>query len=158
MPSRLKEILRNRKALSPIVATIILIAITIVGGLLAYNVFMSVSGTAAAKGQISVEYVDLVKQTDGSAVFTITAKNSGGKPAIQLAVTFLGNDYNLRVGGQNVSNNNPLQPGQSATLTITFPAAQAGALVVGNTYTYVVQATFSDNSMFTITGSVMCRM
>ena len=144
----------KRKAISPLIATIILIAICVVGGLLVYSVFMSTSSTMSAKGQISVEAVDLVKQTDGTTTFTITVKNTGNKPAVSLTVKLADEEaQNLQVAGQNVSTNNPLQPGQSATLIYT----PSGTYIVGNSYNYVVAATFTDGSMFTKTEAVMCR-
>lgn len=144
----------KRKAISPLIATIILIAITVVGGLLIYSVFYSTSGTLGAKGQISVEAVDLVKQTDGTTTFSITAKNTGNKPAVSLTVKLADEaSQNLKVAGNNIANDNPLQPGQSATL-IYEPA---GVYIVGNSYNVVIEAKFSDGSMFTTTTSVMCR-
>ena len=144
----------SRRAISPLIATIILIAICVVGGLIVYSLFYSTSGTISAKGQVSVEAIDLVKQTDGTTTFSITIKNTGNKPAKILTVK-LANEgaQNLTVAGQNVSDSNPLQPGQSATLIYT----PSGSYVVGNSYNVVISATFTDNSMFTSTTSVMCR-
>lgn len=144
----------KRRAISPLIATIILIAICVVGGLLVYSVFMSTSSTMSAKGQISIEAVDLVKQTGGETTFSITVKNTGNKPAVSLTVK-LANEaaQNLKVGGSNVSDINPLQPGQSATLTYS----PTGTYIVGNSYNLVVSAQFTDGSMFTKTEAVMCR-
>jgi len=144
----------KKRAISPLIATIILIAICVVGGILVYSIFYSTSGTMAAKGQVSVETIDLVKQTDGTTTFSITIKNTGNKPAVILTVK-LANEaaQNLKVNGSDVSNTNPLQPGQSATLIYS----PSGSYIVGNSYNVVIQAQFSDNSMFTSTTSVMCR-
>jgi len=147
----------KKRAISPLIATIILIAICVVGGILVYSIFYSTSGTMAAKGQVSVETIDLVKQTDGTTTFSITIKNTGNKPAVSLTVK-LGqqNPQNLQVAGKDVSSNNPLQPGQSATL-IFLPDSTVETYIVGNSYNVVIQAKFSDGSMFTSTTSVMCR-
>lgn len=144
----------ERRAISPLIATIILIAICVVGGLLVYSVFMSTSSTMSAKGQISIEAIDLVKETDGTATFTITVKNTGNKPAESLTVKLADEDeQDLQVNGQDVSKDNPLQPGQSAVLVYD----PSGNYVVGNSYNVVIQAKFSDGSMFVKTESVMCR-
>ena len=147
----------SRRAISPLIATIILIAICVVGGLLVYSIFMSTSGTMSAKGQVSVEAVDLVKNTEGNATFSITIKNTGNKPVVSLNVTLQGqkSPLNLQVAGKNIDSDNPLQPGQSATalLNINAPAPY----VVGNSYNVVIEVKFSDGSMFTKTEAVMCR-
>lgn len=104
----------SRRAISPLIATIMLIAICVVGGLLVYSIFMSTSSTMSARGQISMEAVDLVKNTEGNATFSITLKNTGNKPAVALNVTLQGQTaMKLQVNGTAISSGNPLQPGQS---------------------------------------------
>jgi flagellin-like protein len=146
----------SRRAISPLIATIMLIAICVVGGLLVYSIFMSTSSTMSARGQISMEAVDLVKNTEGNATFSITLKNTGNKPAVALNVTLQGQfPMKLQVNGTDISSDNPLQPGQSATalLNINAPAPY----VVGNSYNVVIEAKFSDGSVYTKTEAVMCR-
>jgi len=147
----------SRRAISPLIATIILIAICVVGGLMVYSIFMSTSGTMSARGQISVEAIDLVKNTEGNATFSITLKNTGNKPAVSLNVTLQGqtSPLVLKVAGNNISSNNPLQPGQSATALLNIDAP--APYIVGNSYNVVIQAKFSDGSVFTKTEAVMCR-
>jgi len=146
------KLFMRRKGISPLIATIILIAICVAGGLLIYTVFFSTTGTITAKGQLTVEAIDLVKQTDGAAAFTITIKNSGNKPitdAKGLNVTLGGVDYPVTLP------TNGLQPGQSTSFLKTFSAP--ADFVVGNTYTVVIKAKFDDGSTFTTTTSVQCR-
>lgn len=145
---------KSRKAISPLIATIILIAITVAGGLVIYTVFFSSAGTLTAKGQLTIEAVDLVKQTDGAAAFSITVKNSGNKPITDtngLNVTLRGTVYTVGLpsGG--------LQPGQSTSYVKTFTATEAAGFVIGNAYTVVIEAKFTDGSTFTTTTSIMCR-
>jgi flagellin-like protein len=148
----------SRRAISPLIATIILIAICVVGGLMVYSIFMSTSSTMSARGQISMEAVDLVKNTAGDATFSITLKNTGNKPAVSLKVTLQGQSaVSLKVAGADISNSNPLQPGQSATLLVN-PVSQASyTYIVGNSYNVVIEAQFSDGSVFTKTEAVTCR-
>jgi flagellin-like protein len=146
------KLFTRRKGISPLIATIILIAICVAGGLLVYTIFFSTAGTITSKGQLTVEAVDLVKQTDGAAAFTITIKNSGNKPITtthSLNVTLKGTEYEVFPSGGN------LQPGQSTSYLQTF-SASAG-FVVGNAYTVVIKAKFDDGSTFTTTTSVQCR-
>jgi flagellin-like protein len=145
----------SRRAISPLIATIMLIAICVAGGLLVYTIFFSTAGTISAKGQLTVEAIDLVKQTDGAVAFTITIKNSGNKPisapTSYLNVTLKGTEYEVPLpsGG--------LQPGQSTSFIQNFDAAHAGVFTIGNTYTVTIKAKFDDGSTFTTTTSVQCR-
>jgi flagellin-like protein len=148
------KLFTRRKGISPLIATIILIAICVAGGLLVYTIFFSTAGTITSKGQLTVEAVDLVKQTDGAAAFTITIKNSGNKPittAHCLNVTLKGTEYDVFPSGGN------LQPGQSTSYLKSFTSSEAAGFVVGNAYTVVIKAKFDDGSTFTTTTSVQCR-
>jgi len=135
----------GKRAISPLIATIILIAICIAGGLLVYNIVFSTSSTLMAKGQISVESVDLVKDTDGNVIFSITVKNEGNKPATSISVTLDGEAAPYSLGA--------LEPGES-TSHVDSPSQ---TYTVGNKYNVVIEATFSDGSSFATTTSVMCR-
>jgi len=139
-----------RRAISPLIATIILIAITVAAGLMIYSMFLSTSSILGAKGQVSVENVKLVKDSGGSVTFAITIKNTGNKPVAA-------NGLSIKLAGQDVSVSlsNPLQPGQSISAVTEAPQIQAG-YVVGNTYTVAISATFTDGSSFSDTITVTC--
>jgi flagellin-like protein len=141
-------LLRCRKAISPLIATIILIAIVVAGGLLAYNVFFGTAGTLTAKGQVAVESMDLVKDAAGDAAFTITIKNTGNKPTTDVRVT---------LASETPASINPkaLEPGKSGSLILSGLAG--ASYTVGNSYRVVVNATFSDGSTFLTTTAVQCR-
>jgi flagellin-like protein len=139
----------GKRAISPLIATIILIAICIVGGLLIYSVFMSTSGILSSKAQVSVEAADLVVTTAGDKSFSMVIKNTGNKPVTELNVTL--NDeaeaeVTLPTGG--------LQPGQSVAYTA---ATLNEDYVIGNTYNVVIEAKCSDGSTFVTTTGVTCR-
>jgi len=163
----------DRRGISPLIATIILISICVAGGLMVYSVFFSTSGTLTAKGELTVEAIDLVKDTDGNIVFTITIKNTGNKPihgtdANRLVIT-LGSDSITLAGGTKASGGNlpdsaNLQPGQSISVDLYYSNDGnddnddiSGTYVVGNSYNVVIQAKFTDGSTFTTTTSVKCR-
>jgi len=139
-----------RRALSPLIATIILIAITVAGGLMIYSMFLSTGGVLGAKGQVSVENVKLVKDSSGAVTFTITIKNTGNKPVAANGLT-------VKLAGREVSISlsNPLQPGQSVSIVAEAPTIQGG-YIIGNTYTVSIEATFTDGSSFADTISVTC--
>jgi flagellin-like protein len=139
----------KRRAISPLIATIILIAICISGGLLVYSAFFSTAGTLSAKGQVTVEAMDLVKNTEGHVNFSIVVKNTGNKPVTTLTVTLNG-----ETAAQVTLPSDILQPGQSASYSAS---ALAKEYVVGNSYNVVINAKFSDGSTFATTTSVNCR-
>ena len=142
--------MRGKRGISPLIATIILIAIALAGGLLVYTYMTSMATVLSAKGQISVEAIDLVRGSDGKATFSITVKNSGNKPIKQLNVTLSGQSEASFPG---VSDANPLQPGQTAS----YIKSDLTGYVAGNSYNVVIEAVFTDGSTFTTTVSVKCR-
>jgi len=152
---RMRKKLRSVKAISPLVATLVLIGISVVGGLVVHGLFFSTAGTMGAKGVISVEAMDLVRQTDGTVTFSITVKNSGNKPATEI---------NVKINGENpvaVSvPANGLQPGQQTILIMDNDGfgGLTQTYIVGNSCFVVVTATFSDGSTYATTTSVQCRM
>ncbi|MGC9166009.1 MAG: archaellin/type IV pilin N-terminal domain-containing protein, partial [Thermoprotei archaeon] len=67
----------RKRGISPLIATIILIAITIAAGLLIYNLFFSASSTASSVGEVQIENAQLVVDSSGNYVLGITVRNSG---------------------------------------------------------------------------------
>lgn len=134
----------KRKAISPLVATIILLAITVAGGLIIYGLFHGTSGVLSAKAQVSVDSAKLLKDT-----FVITIKNTGNKPVTKLTVTLNGTvemNVTLPSGG--------LAPGMSVAHTKTWDSAQYN---VGDVVPVVIEAKFEDGSTFTYAMNVVCE-
>jgi flagellin-like protein len=138
----------GKRAISPLIATIILIAICIVGGLLIYSVFMSTSGILSSKAQVSVEAADLVVTTGDHISFSMVIKNTGNKPIEALNVTLNG-----EAEAEVALPSGKLQPGQS----VAYIATPTQTYVIGNTYNVVVEAVCSDGSTFVTTTGVTCR-
>ena len=143
----------GKRAISPLIATIILISICVAGGLLIYNVFFSTGGTLTAKGQVSVESIDLVKATGGDVAFSITIKNTGNKPAKSVKITLVGGDN--KINDELLGAGSSLEPGQTVSYFNTN--LSPNDYTAGNSYSVVIKATFSDDSTFTTTASVKCR-
>ncbi|MCD6535781.1 MAG: hypothetical protein J7K49_01945 [Thaumarchaeota archaeon] len=144
----------GKRGISPLIATIILISICVAGGLLIYNVFFSTGGTLTAKGQVSVESIDLVKATGGDVAFSITVKNTGNKPAKSIKITLVGGDNKIN-DEELLGTGSSLEPGQSVSYVNTD--LDGTKYTSGNSYNVVITATFSDDSTFTTTTSVKCR-
>jgi flagellin-like protein len=141
---------KHKKAVSPLIATIILIALTIAGGLVVYELFTSTANVASSKAQVSIDSMDLVKTT-GSVVFTITVKNSGNKP--------VASDLNVTLAAEDpVSMTLPalgLEVGESVSTTMS--GLTSATYIVGDSYLVTVSAKYSDGSTTSITQSVICR-
>jgi len=148
---------RNKKrfAVSPLISTIILIAITITGGLVAFAVWNSMAGTSSKKTQVNFEYLALYKCVgQPKALFATTMKNAGNKPIISLIIK-LHNESNYQV--PSVSTSNPLQPGHCVGVTLTPFLIHSDYYVVGNFYTVqIVRAEATDGSSFSHVTTVMC--
>ena len=148
----LLTLFKNRRALSPLIATILVIGITvaIAGTLYAYT--SGIFSAGGAKGQLSVEAADLVKDTAGNVTFTCTIKNVGTKPANAVYVTLDGEAETEILGGST------LQPGQTVSVVWTSAGGDlTQTYTAGNSYSLVIRATFTDGSSFSMTTSVQCR-
>ena len=80
----------RRKAISPLIATLILIAITIVGGVVVYRAFFSTSGTVNSNLHVSIQDVSL--STAGGLAMTVkndgtTAVDWAASPAAHLSIS-----------------------------------------------------------------------
>jgi flagellin-like protein len=107
---------RSRRALSPILATVILIAITIAGGLLVFSMFESSASTQKLKAVIDIESAQLIAPANSNYTFVLVVKNVGSLPITNMDVVFAGLD--LKTPGLNptpiwsplISAGNPLTP------------------------------------------------
>jgi len=142
------KLVKNLKAVSPLIATIILIAITIAGGLLVYALFTSTAGVGSAKAQVQIDTMDLVKPTEGDVVFTMTLKNGGNKPADWINVTLGDEDEAVVMEAPAI-----LQPGQ----TVNYIVNPAEDYIIGNAYLVTIEVGYTDGSTSSIVASVSCR-
>jgi flagellin-like protein len=149
------EMLRNKKGVSPLVATIVLIGLTVVGGLTTYAVFNSTVGTTAQTIHMNFEYLALYESiTDPKVAFAVTLKNTGSKPIVSLEIR-LHNESNYFL--PSVSSSKPLESGMSTSIVLTPPTIHAGYYVGGNYYQVaIVNAVASDGSSFSRITTVMC--
>jgi flagellin-like protein len=85
----------RKRAISPLIATIILIMIVIIGGFLVYNFFFSASFLGSS-GQVNVENTQLVVDSSGNYVLGVSLKNGGTKPVTSLSLSF--NPGSLKIG------------------------------------------------------------
>ena len=150
---KLCRTLKHKRGISPLIATIILLAICIAGGALIYSIFFSTANTLNATGQLTVQTSSLIKDTEGHTVFTMTIKNVGNKPFTSLSVT-LAEESQSAIG--TVTPTTPLQPGQSVSY---IPTTLDGSnYIIGNSYNVIISATTTDGSDVTQAVSVTCTV
>jgi len=142
------------KAISPLVATLILIMLCIVAAFLVYICFFNTADTFSSKDQVMIEAVDLVIQTDGYVTFSITVKNTGNKPVKELTVQLGSEDP---IDFPDVSESSPLQPGRTTMCVLTSGDELEKNYVGGNSYIVCIEATFTDGSTFSYATSIRCR-
>jgi flagellin-like protein len=137
----------GRKAVSPLLATIILIAITVAAGLVIYNVFFSTAGTMSQQLNVQPTSVDIVKAGTITLV-SATIKNTGNKPITSCNVTVWGDSgtATLSLGALDV--------GQSKSTSTTNPSDFS--VTVGKAYPVKVDAAASDGSTFSKSFTVTC--
>jgi flagellin-like protein len=151
---KLCRTLKHKRGISPLIATIILLAICIAGGALIYSIFFSTANTLNATGQLSVQTSSLIKDTQGHTVFTMTIKNVGNKPFTSLSVT-LASEAPGAIA--TVTTTTPLQPGQSVSY-VPATALDGSSYIIGNSYNVIIRGTTTDGSIVTQAVSVTCTV
>ena len=145
--------MKVRKGVSPILATVILIAITVAAGLFLYQAFFGDLGIASQSRLVQITSAQLIVPTGSSTgTVTIVIKNSGSSAINNLAtnlvakITTTGSTTLSAVSGSPTN----LTPGQSVAMTATGVSAY-----IGSTYVVLVTATFSDGSTSSTAVSVI---
>ncbi|MEM0100847.1 MAG: archaellin/type IV pilin N-terminal domain-containing protein [Candidatus Methanomethyliaceae archaeon] len=101
--------MKNKKAISPIIATLLLIVITVAAAVVTYTFVMGFVGTGtattgAAQGQLSYDSFS-VNGTSYSSI-TIYLRNIGGKAVVLNAVYVDGKLYTYQVNSTNQNESN----------------------------------------------------
>jgi flagellin-like protein len=135
------QLLKRRKAVSPLLATIILIAITVVASLAVYSLFFSTVGTMSSTLQVDIVSCDLVKAASPSKVlFSITVKNTGNKPITSCNVSIWDDSGTEKpaTGGKEILTAT-LNPGAFASYSFTDVNIGTG-FTVGKSYPVKIKA------------------
>jgi hypothetical protein len=145
---------KDLKAVSPLIAIIVLIAITISGGLLVFAFTTQTLTSGSKRAMVNVESVSLCLSTsEPEAVFAITIKNIGNVP-IKLLIVRLHNESDYTV--PSVTSSNPLEPGRTVGVLLTPPTIHAERYIVGNAYSVTIRGESSDGSILSTMTSVKC--
>jgi len=141
--------LAKKRGISPFIAVIILISLVISCGLLLHAFVFPLFQAMMSRANFSIEDVNLMIQTDGTAAFTITVKNTATHILKSLTINLAGKEY-------TVLSNGDLKPGTSSSYVVFDPNPPAEGFVSGNSYLVVATAGFSDDSTISKTELVTC--
>ena len=138
-----------KRGISPLLATVILIAITVAAGLTIYTLYFSTFSTVTASLDIQVISIDIVKAS-GTMLVSATIKNTGNKPIDTCTVTIYGDT------GTAELTINDIDPGEFGSDSKTGSELSGFSVTIGNSYPVKIHVEASDGSKLDKSLSVMC--
>ena len=125
----------SRKGLSPLLAIIIGLIVTIVAGILLAQLYFSYAATISTRPAANVEYVDLVYSGDGNGILVVNVKNMGGLRITSMDIT----DDNIDCG---TPSGVPTPAGGVASIT-----CDVSGISLGGNITATLIVNFEDGSV-----------
>ena len=141
----------GKRGISPLLATIILVGITVAAGLVIYNLFFSTAGTLSTSFEVEITSVDLIK-SGSKVLFSVTIKNIGNKPVTECRVSIWDEGGKEKKSSDFVST---LDPGEYASVTLTESNIGSN-FVVGKDYPVKIYAKSNDGNTFEKIITVTC--
>lgn len=139
--------LHNVRGVSPLIATMILIAITIAAGLTVYTFVSGMIGTMSTTLNLNVQSIDLV-QAGSNTLLAVTVQNTGNIPLTSCTVSVVGDT------GTATITLGAIAPGQSASASVSNPSGFT--VTVENAYPVTVTAASAGRGSFTKAFTVTC--
>ncbi|MEM4304038.1 MAG: archaellin/type IV pilin N-terminal domain-containing protein [Candidatus Caldarchaeum sp.] len=130
---------RGRSGLSPLVAVILLIAITVAAAVVVAGVFFNLSSIAGRRPTAIIDQIKLVATPDGAGTWSIVLKNTGDVRITNLSTSF---PDGCGTGGTSAF---IVYPGGTNSTTST-----GSGCVLGRTYRITLTVTFQDGSTQTL--------
>jgi len=140
---------KRLKGISPLIATLILIAITIVGGILVYHVFFSTASSISTNGNLQIESANIYS---GPNIMVLEIKNTGSIAVENMSITVYKNSKNTPILTGNITT--PLAPGQETGKLFNGPNPP---FVSGNTYTVVIKAVLTNKATTTTSTTITAQ-
>ena len=132
---------KQRRAISTIIATIIVVAMTIVAAGVLYTYFTTTATRAQNTAQIQVSASIAVPNGQGTGTAAITVTNSGSLALTGLSIS--GSIVPASVTWNPApSSTSPLAPGASTSTSFST----AGSVTSGTAYTITIVATFANGA------------
>jgi flagellin-like protein len=144
----------KRKAISPILATIILIIITVVVGVALYGFVTGYFSSMSTSSSATVETNLVIPSGSSAATWTVNIRNTG-TTAMNNVTVILYSSQGAKIVKYS-SDRLSVSPGQEYTITLTglnYNLTSAN-IVSGSSYSYAIQLSFANGASKTITGSV----
>jgi len=123
----------SRRGLSPLLAIIIGLVVTVVAGILLAQLYFSYAATISARPAANIEYVDLVKTASGTGTLVINIKNMGNVKINSISISEGSEGAGCTTAGV------PVPPGGTGSISCSVT-------LTGSTWSGYVQVTFEDNS------------
>jgi flagellin-like protein len=162
MKSKKKSFMKSKKAISPIIATLLLVAIAVAAAVIAYSWVMGFIGgttstTAPAQGQITVE--NMSGLVGGTSSVVVTVRNTGNK-AVTMSTIYVSDTNGTSVAslkqgtGSGAWSGTPgISAGTTQDYTLSFTSAQKALILTGHGYTFKVVGTDGTTASATFTAS-----
>jgi flagellin-like protein len=128
MRENLMKARASRRAVSHLLATIILIAVVLSAGVAVYGTLSGWIGVYSSRVSVQVASLNLAV-TGNEALLSVSVKNTGSKPLVGMVVTGCddnGKPFKLALP--------PIEPGQTGSNTLRIPLGVSGLVLDGSGY------------------------
>jgi flagellin-like protein len=143
----LKKLCKDAKAISPLVATLLLIAIAVAASVITYSWVMSMIGAQSQQAQTQIR-IDMVEWTvpfaPGAATDTVilTVRNTGSVPADIESISIRVNDPGSSwYTDESADATGAIDVGDATTFTWLESDASAGIAYLANSESYLLRVT-----------------
>jgi flagellin-like protein len=142
--------------LSPLVAVILLIAITVAAAVVVSGVFFSLSGAAGNRPSVQIDNIKLVATSAGVGTWAVSIKNTGNLNVTAITASASATYFPDGCQPGSALSFTPARPGpgQVATSTASTTGTGAGACAIGTYYRIRIDVTFADGSTQTLLSRV----
>ena len=146
----------TRKAISPIIATIILIVITVVIGGLLYAYVSGMFGSMSTSEDVNIQTTLTIPPGTNLATWTVNVKDTGTVAITNIQASLYNSSNNViaKISGSGYFQTLPVSPGQTASGSVMGISASNNGVIAGSSYTYQIIVTFANGVQKTYTGAV----
>ena len=159
----------TRKAISPIIATIILIVITVAVGGLLYAYVSGMFGSMSTSEDVNIQTTLTIPPGSSYATWTVSVKDTGTVAITGIQATLYSSSGSAiaQISGGSASSSSssssssvptgsfqalPVSPGQTASGSVM--GISSSNVIAGSSYTYQIIITFANGVQKTYTGAV----
>jgi flagellin-like protein len=129
MKMSIKRMLNNKKAISPILATLLLVVIAVAAIVVTYAWITTYMGTTTQQAGVLLK-TENIRWTTGSTVITVANTGTGDTRIVRVYV----GDSTSNMTEVTFSGTAALNAGSTTSLTVAWPNALAQSYTAGDTY------------------------